>query len=142
MRSGTVSVENFNEDTKLSKSDCEESEENADEIDNIPVNFDVYVIRDGPKKIPQNSDVPGRFAARNVLRQSSGVTSFPKIRSYIANTRVVSLKIGVEKSQNTYCHLYGKAAAKNDRHILPQGWPTQMTLRATSEEHYNPTGCI
>ncbi|GFV98548.1 uncharacterized protein TNCV_4848771 [Trichonephila clavipes] len=33
----------FNEDIRLSESDCEESEESADIIDNIPVNPDIYV---------------------------------------------------------------------------------------------------
>ncbi|GFX41679.1 hypothetical protein TNCV_3110751 [Trichonephila clavipes] len=31
------------QDIRLSKSDCEESEESADEIDNIPVNHNEYV---------------------------------------------------------------------------------------------------
>ncbi|GFS52395.1 hypothetical protein TNCV_4850991 [Trichonephila clavipes] len=31
------------EDIKLSESDCEESEESADIIDNIPVNPDIYI---------------------------------------------------------------------------------------------------
>ncbi|GFV87019.1 uncharacterized protein TNCV_5112371 [Trichonephila clavipes] len=35
------------EDIRLSESDCEESEESADEIDDIPVNPDIYVIRNG-----------------------------------------------------------------------------------------------
>ncbi|GFW62026.1 uncharacterized protein TNCV_1684571 [Trichonephila clavipes] len=35
------------ENIKLSESDCEESEESADIIDNIPVNPDIYVAGDG-----------------------------------------------------------------------------------------------
>ncbi|GFW95497.1 hypothetical protein TNCV_1721991 [Trichonephila clavipes] len=35
------------EDLRLSESDCEESGGSADVIDNIPVNPDVYISRDG-----------------------------------------------------------------------------------------------
>ncbi|GFX76175.1 uncharacterized protein TNCV_2144791 [Trichonephila clavipes] len=54
-----------NEDIRLSGSDCEESEESADVIDNIPVNPDIYVARDIIEWIPRNSNVPGRFVTRN-----------------------------------------------------------------------------
>ncbi|GFW97639.1 uncharacterized protein TNCV_685091 [Trichonephila clavipes] len=37
------------EDKRLSESDCKETEERADVIDNIPVNPDIYVTRDGTK---------------------------------------------------------------------------------------------
>ncbi|GFT89195.1 uncharacterized protein TNCV_3085711 [Trichonephila clavipes] len=52
----------------LSESDCEESEESADVIDNIPVISDSYVTRDW---ILHNSNVPGRFVTRNDLRQNN-----------------------------------------------------------------------
>ncbi|GFX18626.1 uncharacterized protein TNCV_3310871 [Trichonephila clavipes] len=69
----------FDEDIRSSESDCEESEESADVIDNTPVNPVIYVARDGTECIPHNCNVPGRFATRNVLRQSSGgSTSFAK----------------------------------------------------------------
>ncbi|GFV80973.1 hypothetical protein TNCV_2269571 [Trichonephila clavipes] len=56
--------------------------------DNCPVNPNTYVARDGIEWIPHNSNVPGRFATRNVLRQSSGPTSFAKhnINSLGTNT--------------------------------------------------------
>ncbi|GFX82284.1 hypothetical protein TNCV_972961 [Trichonephila clavipes] len=40
------------------------------------VSPDVYIARDGTEWIPHNSNVPGRFVARNNLRQCSGPTSF------------------------------------------------------------------
>ncbi|GFX33130.1 transposable element Tc3 transposase [Trichonephila clavipes] len=55
---------NSDEDIKLNKSDCEESEESANVIDNIPVNPDTYVSRDGTEWIPHNSNVSGRFATK------------------------------------------------------------------------------
>ncbi|GFX92124.1 uncharacterized protein TNCV_1740441 [Trichonephila clavipes] len=66
------------EDIRLSESDCKESEQSADVIDNIPENPDKYVARDCIEWIPHNGNVPGRFATRNVLRQSSGPTRFRK----------------------------------------------------------------
>ncbi|GFV94732.1 uncharacterized protein TNCV_3864551 [Trichonephila clavipes] len=69
---------NSYEDIRLKESDCEESEENGDIIDNIPVSPDIYVARDGTEWIPYNSNVPGRLATRNALRQSSNLTSFTK----------------------------------------------------------------
>ncbi|GFW61314.1 uncharacterized protein TNCV_4136321 [Trichonephila clavipes] len=64
---------------KLDESDCEESEESADVIDNIPVNPDIlFTARDGTEWIPHNNNAPGRFETRNLLRQSSGPTSFAK----------------------------------------------------------------
>ncbi|GFX37732.1 uncharacterized protein TNCV_3115831 [Trichonephila clavipes] len=62
---------------RFSESDCE-SEERADEIDNIPVNPYIYVARDGTEWKPHNNDLPDRFATRNVLRQSRGPTNFAK----------------------------------------------------------------
>ncbi|GFX74957.1 uncharacterized protein TNCV_1845291 [Trichonephila clavipes] len=53
------------EDIRLSES---ESKESADEIDNISVNTDIYVTRNGTEWIPHNSNVPGRFATPNVLQ--------------------------------------------------------------------------
>ncbi|GFV70970.1 uncharacterized protein TNCV_2355141 [Trichonephila clavipes] len=38
----------------MSESDCNESEENADVIDNVPVNPDIYVARDGTEWISHN----------------------------------------------------------------------------------------
>ncbi|GFV63602.1 uncharacterized protein TNCV_625971 [Trichonephila clavipes] len=69
--SGELSCSNLDsdEDMRLSESDCEESKENADVIDNIPVNLDIYVTRDGTEWIPHNSNVPGRFATRNVFEK-------------------------------------------------------------------------
>ncbi|GFT16488.1 uncharacterized protein TNCV_281251 [Trichonephila clavipes] len=69
---------NSDEDARLSESDSEESEESADVIDNIPVNPAIYVARDATEWISHNSNVPGRFATRYVLRPSSGPTSFAK----------------------------------------------------------------
>ncbi|GFW82568.1 uncharacterized protein TNCV_1794611 [Trichonephila clavipes] len=68
---------NFDEDIRLGESDCEESKE-TDVIDYIPVNPDIYADRDGAELIPRNSNVPGRFAIRNILLQSSGATRLPK----------------------------------------------------------------
>ncbi|GFS82886.1 uncharacterized protein TNCV_289111 [Trichonephila clavipes] len=74
---------NSDEDIRLNESDCEESEESADEIHNIPVNPDIYVTRDDIEWIPHNSNVPGRFVTQNVLQQSSGRTSFTKHNSNV-----------------------------------------------------------
>ncbi|GFT09315.1 hypothetical protein TNCV_5062001 [Trichonephila clavipes] len=68
---GELSGYNLNSDEdiikrKLSKNDCKESEGSADEIDNLPVNPDIYVARN-VTRILHNSNVPGRFASRNVL---------------------------------------------------------------------------
>ncbi|GFU16504.1 DUF4817 domain-containing protein [Trichonephila clavipes] len=41
---------------RLSESNREESEESADEINNIPVNPDIYVVRNATKWIPHNSN--------------------------------------------------------------------------------------
>ncbi|GFT05687.1 hypothetical protein TNCV_1045441 [Trichonephila clavipes] len=46
-------------DIRLSESDCEESAKIADIIDNIPVNLDLYVSRNGTKWIPHNCNVLG-----------------------------------------------------------------------------------
>ncbi|GFW95498.1 hypothetical protein TNCV_1721992 [Trichonephila clavipes] len=43
----TKAKEDSDEDLRLSESDCEESGGSADVIDNIPVNPDVYISRDG-----------------------------------------------------------------------------------------------
>ncbi|GFY18895.1 transposable element Tcb2 transposase [Trichonephila clavipes] len=61
-------VQNSDEDIKVNENDCEESEESADVIDNIPVNPNIYVTRDGTEWIPYNINVPGRFETRNVLQ--------------------------------------------------------------------------
>ncbi|GFT04952.1 uncharacterized protein TNCV_4744891 [Trichonephila clavipes] len=66
----------FDEDIGLNESDCGEPSESADVIDNIPVNPDVYVARDGTDRISHNNNVPRRFVTRNVLRPSSDPTSF------------------------------------------------------------------
>ncbi|GFW19157.1 uncharacterized protein TNCV_254841 [Trichonephila clavipes] len=66
------------EDVRLNQSDCKESEEKTDIIDYIPVNTDIYIARDGTEWIPHNSNVLGRFVTRNVLQQSSGLSSFAK----------------------------------------------------------------
>ncbi|GFW85881.1 uncharacterized protein TNCV_1623251 [Trichonephila clavipes] len=66
------------EDIILSESDCEETEEKTDIIDAIPVNSEIYIAKVSIEWIPYNSNVPERFATRNVLRQSSGTTSFAK----------------------------------------------------------------
>ncbi|GFV65230.1 hypothetical protein TNCV_4572301 [Trichonephila clavipes] len=54
---------NSDEDIRLRESDCEESEENADIIENIPVNLDLYIDRDDTEGIPHNSNVPGSGVA-------------------------------------------------------------------------------
>ncbi|GFX93029.1 hypothetical protein TNCV_139731 [Trichonephila clavipes] len=56
---------------RLNKSDCEETEESADVIDNISVNIDTYVARDGTEWISHNSNCPCTVATRNVLPQWS-----------------------------------------------------------------------
>ncbi|GFX02012.1 uncharacterized protein TNCV_372011 [Trichonephila clavipes] len=66
------------DDILLHESDCDESDESADEIDNIPVNPNIYVTRNGTEWILHHSNFPGRFATQNALRQSSGPTSFRK----------------------------------------------------------------
>ncbi|GFV79520.1 histone-lysine N-methyltransferase SETMAR [Trichonephila clavipes] len=45
-------VVDSDEDIRLDESDCEESEESADVIDNIPVNPDIYLARDDTEYIP------------------------------------------------------------------------------------------
>ncbi|GFX93893.1 uncharacterized protein TNCV_3412561 [Trichonephila clavipes] len=77
-RSAKNSSLNSDEDIRLSESDCEESEKKSDEIDNVPVHSDIYAVRDSLKRILHNSNAPGRFATRNVLRQSSRPTNFAK----------------------------------------------------------------
>ncbi|GFV03748.1 uncharacterized protein TNCV_1876961 [Trichonephila clavipes] len=62
----------------------EESEKSADVTDNIPVNPDKYITKEGTEWIPHNSNVPGRFATRNVLRQNSGPTSFMRHNVYVS----------------------------------------------------------
>ncbi|GFW28445.1 uncharacterized protein TNCV_4641101 [Trichonephila clavipes] len=77
---GELSCSNLDsdKDIRMGKSACKESEKSADEVNNIPVNPDIYVTRDGTECISHNSNVPGRFSTRSVLRQSSGPTSFEK----------------------------------------------------------------
>ncbi|GFW80766.1 hypothetical protein TNCV_348691 [Trichonephila clavipes] len=53
-----------NEDIRMSESDCEESKESVDVIDNIPVRHDI--ARVDTEWISHNSNVPGRFVTRNV----------------------------------------------------------------------------
>ncbi|GFX12544.1 hypothetical protein TNCV_3156651 [Trichonephila clavipes] len=62
----------------LSESVYEESDEKTDVINYIPVNPYRYVVRDGTEWILHNSNVPGRFATRNVSGQNSGLPSFKK----------------------------------------------------------------
>ncbi|GFV25499.1 uncharacterized protein TNCV_1147691 [Trichonephila clavipes] len=80
---GELSCSNldFDEDIILSESNCKESEESAVEIDNIPVNPDIYVARDGKEWIPHNGNVPGRFATTHT---SSGPTSSVKHNANIS----------------------------------------------------------
>ncbi|GFV58593.1 hypothetical protein TNCV_646671 [Trichonephila clavipes] len=77
---GELSCYNLDSDEniRLRESYCEVSEESADVTDNIPVNLDIYVARDGTGWILYNCNVFGRFVTPNVLRQSSGPTSFGK----------------------------------------------------------------
>ncbi|GFU10376.1 hypothetical protein TNCV_3514561 [Trichonephila clavipes] len=56
---------------RWNESDCEESEETADLIDNIPLNPDVYVSSDDTEWILHNTNVHRIFTTRDVLRQSS-----------------------------------------------------------------------
>ncbi|GFX18534.1 uncharacterized protein TNCV_3371071 [Trichonephila clavipes] len=63
---------------RLSESDCKGSEESAEIINNILVNPDIYVAGNNTEWIPHNSNVPGRFETRNVLRQSSYPISLSK----------------------------------------------------------------
>ncbi|GFV58121.1 uncharacterized protein TNCV_2109491 [Trichonephila clavipes] len=76
---------------RLNESDCEKSEESADAIDNIPENPGTYVVRDDTEGIPHNSNAPGKFATRNVLRPSSVPTSFAK-----HNVNVVTLSFSLQ----------------------------------------------
>ncbi|GFU95081.1 uncharacterized protein TNCV_4138651 [Trichonephila clavipes] len=73
-----LQAEDFVEDIRLSESECEESEESVVVIDNILVNPDIYVARDGTEGIPYNGNIPGEFVNRNVLQQNSGPTSSTK----------------------------------------------------------------
>ncbi|GFW69150.1 hypothetical protein TNCV_1819041 [Trichonephila clavipes] len=70
---GELSCSNLDseKDITLSESDCKKSEKSTDEIDNIPLNLDMYVVRVCAEWIPQNSNVPATLAIRNVFRQSS-----------------------------------------------------------------------
>ncbi|GFU89226.1 uncharacterized protein TNCV_2896741 [Trichonephila clavipes] len=68
----------YDDDIRLSESDCEESEESADVICNIPVHPDIYVARNDKEWIPHNSNISGKFATRNVLGRSSVPTSVAK----------------------------------------------------------------
>ncbi|GFV29014.1 hypothetical protein TNCV_749691 [Trichonephila clavipes] len=61
---GAVSCTRSDENIRLSKVDCKESEESADLIDNIPLKPDIYVAKDDKECIPHNSNVPGRFATK------------------------------------------------------------------------------
>ncbi|GFV27932.1 DUF4817 domain-containing protein [Trichonephila clavipes] len=63
---------------RLNENYCKGSEERKGEIDNIPVNPDIYVARVGTGWIRHNNYVPGRFAARNALGQITTATSFTK----------------------------------------------------------------
>ncbi|GFU72105.1 hypothetical protein TNCV_3858771 [Trichonephila clavipes] len=67
-------IDNSDEDIKLSESDCDKSEEKSDVIDNIPVYPDIYVVRDGAEVITHNSIVPSRFATAVVQQASRNVT--------------------------------------------------------------------
>ncbi|GFX87409.1 uncharacterized protein TNCV_3369781 [Trichonephila clavipes] len=87
----------FDEDIRLNESDCEESKE-KNIIDYIPVNPDRYIATDGTEGIPHNSNVPGRFATRNVLQQSSGPTSFEKTMS----TRGVATAVSKIRAKNVH----------------------------------------
>ncbi|GFX34657.1 hypothetical protein TNCV_4464091 [Trichonephila clavipes] len=40
------------------------------ENESYSVNPDIYVAKDGTESIPHNSNVPGRFVTRNILRQA------------------------------------------------------------------------
>ncbi|GFX81174.1 hypothetical protein TNCV_1911661 [Trichonephila clavipes] len=68
------SCSNFDsdEDISLRESDYEKSDESADRFDNIPINQCLSGAGDDTECILHNCRVPGRFATRNVLRQSSG----------------------------------------------------------------------
>ncbi|GFT99751.1 hypothetical protein TNCV_1141231 [Trichonephila clavipes] len=52
------------EDTRFSESYCEESEESACIIDNISINSDIHIAREGTEWIQHNSNVPDRFATK------------------------------------------------------------------------------
>ncbi|GFV75239.1 uncharacterized protein TNCV_295541 [Trichonephila clavipes] len=72
----SIGNRNCDEDIRLHK--CDQSEERANVSDDIPVNPDMHVFRDGTEWIRHNSNVPGKFATRNVLPQSSGPAGFGK----------------------------------------------------------------
>ncbi|GFW78143.1 uncharacterized protein TNCV_136121 [Trichonephila clavipes] len=56
-----MSYPDSDEDIRLRESDCEESEERANIMDNIPVHPDKYIARDDTEWIAHNSNVPGRM---------------------------------------------------------------------------------
>ncbi|GFV97560.1 uncharacterized protein TNCV_2040681 [Trichonephila clavipes] len=65
---GELFCSSFDSDERrLRENTVNESEESADEIDNIPVNPGVYVSRVNTEWLHHNSSVPGRFAIRNAL---------------------------------------------------------------------------
>ncbi|GFU05446.1 hypothetical protein TNCV_3290931 [Trichonephila clavipes] len=81
------------EDRRLSESDCDESEESSVVIHNIPVNLDIYATSDGTESLPNNSNVCGRFATRNILLQSSCPTRFTKhVTKPILHNYVIQVK--------------------------------------------------
>ncbi|GFW00550.1 hypothetical protein TNCV_693891 [Trichonephila clavipes] len=65
--SGASSLSRYSDEDRLNENDCEETEESANAVDNIPVNHDIYVIRDETDWMLHNSNVPGKLATRNVL---------------------------------------------------------------------------
>ncbi|GFU36511.1 hypothetical protein TNCV_796141 [Trichonephila clavipes] len=71
-----ISERHSDEVIRLSESYYEESEESTDIIDNIPVNSDVYVAKDGAKWIPHNK--AGTTLSRYYLRRGeiSGINVF------------------------------------------------------------------
>ncbi|GFT89773.1 uncharacterized protein TNCV_1665441 [Trichonephila clavipes] len=68
------------EDKRLSETDCEESEESATEIDNIPVNPDVYVTRKGKNAVQDRKKLtPGLTSGHKLLN----LINLTSIRSHV-----------------------------------------------------------
>ncbi|GFT97856.1 uncharacterized protein TNCV_2167661 [Trichonephila clavipes] len=116
------------EDIRLNESDCEESTESVEEIDNIPVNPDIHVARDGTECIPHNSNVPGNFATRNVLRQSSGPTNFAK-----HNVNALTSKcLGGPTVDRDRGNAHPDSSTIIEKYSEGESWATKSKLNPTS----------
>ncbi|GFW20978.1 hypothetical protein TNCV_1714851 [Trichonephila clavipes] len=83
-----LGVQDSDENIRFKESHWEEPDESANVTDNVPVNTDIHVTRSGTEWILHISNVSGKFAIRNVLRESSGPTSFTKHYVNTGNTKL------------------------------------------------------